>query len=111
MRISKRTIVGGIVIACCAFATANCEPPGDCLRNSDCDQGLACSAGHCVVPTPSAGDASESDASGLTDAAAGVPDTTTTSVVDSSVADSSPHETSAASSDGSVNDSADEISE
>jgi len=42
------------------FASAGCGDPGDCLRYSDCDQGLTCAYGHCVVPPmPDAADDGE----------------------------------------------------
>jgi hypothetical protein len=41
-------------------AGAGCGDPGDCLRYTDCDQGLTCAYGHCVLPPmPDAADDGE----------------------------------------------------
>jgi hypothetical protein len=109
MRISEQRGIAVLMAASCALAVMNCEPPGACLRNSDCDQNLTCSAGHCVVPLPSDGEAPESDASVVTDAES-FPDTTTsaTSVSDANLADATLQDSSSPS-DAGVDDAAQDV--
>jgi hypothetical protein len=64
MRISR---VGLVLLLGVGLATlAHCGSTSECLRYSDCDQGLTCAAGHCVPPAgptgDDAGDAAASDA-------------------------------------------------
>ncbi|MBV9947579.1 MAG: hypothetical protein JOZ69_12065 [Myxococcales bacterium] len=42
-----------LVLLCAAFASCGAES-GDCLRFTDCAEGLTCAAGRCVVPPPPA---------------------------------------------------------
>ena len=56
MRISRSAVLVGALVLLCAHVVASCLPPGDCQRNTDCDQGLTCVAGKC------AGGAGASDA-------------------------------------------------
>jgi hypothetical protein len=98
----RQAIIGGVVGASCALTVVNCEAPGTCLRNSDCDQNLTCAKGLCVAPPASADDASESDAlpeAEVTD----VPDTSV-SVSDADLEDATSQDASVLS-DGRVDDS------
>jgi hypothetical protein len=110
MRISKQIGVGVLIAASCALAVTNCEPPGACLRNSDCDQNLTCSAGHCVVPSPSDGAAPESDASVVSDAES-FPDTmtSTTSVSDANLVDATLQDSSSPAADAGLDDAAQNV--
>jgi hypothetical protein len=52
-------------IALLSLAVLRCAPPGECLRFSDCAQGLTCDDGKCVAPPVAP------TADGSTDAGAG----------------------------------------
>jgi hypothetical protein len=60
MRTSKHLLVAAALAALLCLMT-QCGTSGDCLRYSDCDQGLTCAAGHCVAP-PMSGDDGGADA-------------------------------------------------
>lgn len=52
MSISKKTFARLAVLSVLiglGVATA-CRPPDECIRFSDCDEGLTCAEGRCVVP-------------------------------------------------------------
>jgi hypothetical protein len=57
------------VAATCASANAGCgAESGDCVRYSDCADGLTCAAGKCVVPPapPSSSGGNSSSSSSMT---------------------------------------------
>jgi hypothetical protein len=52
--VSISDLVGVRAVAALLVATAGCGAgSGDCLRYSDCSEGLTCAAGRCVAPPPS----------------------------------------------------------
>jgi hypothetical protein len=52
-RLARPLALAAVVAALLAACGAE---SGDCLRYSDCSQGLTCAAGHCVVPPAAASD-------------------------------------------------------
>lgn len=60
-------IVGVVACLGAPLLVWNCAVPGQCLRYSDCNQGLTCAAGKCVVP-PTADASDEADAAMEADA-------------------------------------------
>ncbi len=58
-----RTFVVGLGLSAVGLYLA-CSAPGECLRHSDCDKGLVCDNGACIVQT--------SPEAGATDAAVAV---------------------------------------
>ncbi len=60
-------VVGAVVGVAAPLLVWNCEVPGQCLRYGDCDQGLTCAAGRCVVP-PATDAAAETDVETIPDA-------------------------------------------
>jgi hypothetical protein len=55
--ISRSSWVAGAVGL--AFVLAHCSPPTNCLRYSDCSDGLTCAAGKCVPPPASVSDSGD----------------------------------------------------
>jgi len=49
---SSRWHAAAALLALAAVADAACGAAGECLRFSDCDPGLTCAYGQCVVPPP-----------------------------------------------------------
>ncbi len=50
MSTSDRTRIATIAITLLVGAAAGCGASTDCMRYSDCDEGLTCAYGHCVFP-------------------------------------------------------------
>jgi hypothetical protein len=69
MHLSRKSVSFGFIAVACVVASVNCGTPGECLRYSDCDQGLTCARGHCVPP-PSSDDAGEDAETDAAEAAA-----------------------------------------
>lgn len=68
MSIFERAVLA--LLACAGLAVPfACGVPGACLRNSDCDPGLACAIGQCVVPPVAAADAGVSSGGSVAAAA------------------------------------------
>jgi hypothetical protein len=68
---------------------AHCSPPTNCLRYSDCGDGLTCAGGKCVPPPVSPSDAGD-DGALLTTPDTGTSSTVTDSAIASSGSDGAP---------------------
>lgn len=74
----------GALLTLAAVAVVACGEAGECLRFSDCDQGLTCAFGHCVLPPPPETDGAAPEEGGTTTTVA---DTGSTTVITPSSSD------------------------
>jgi hypothetical protein len=65
--ISRAERLGGFaaLLAVLGVTLAHCVSPTNCLRYSDCDEGLTCAYGRCVVPMPPSDGGGTEGATGL----------------------------------------------
>ena len=88
MSTSER-IAGLLVVGVLATVAAHCGAVGECLRYSDCGDGLTCSAGHCVASSSGSDAALESGGDATDEGSTDAPATETSrdaEVVDTGVA-------------------------
>ena len=70
---TSRRILALLVVGTLAALAAHCSAGGECLRYSDCADGLTCTDGRCVAPAAEAGEEAETDG-GDASSADGAPD-------------------------------------
>ncbi|MEO8877196.1 MAG: hypothetical protein ABI461_16500 [Polyangiaceae bacterium] len=96
--------LAAIVVA--ALAT-NCLPSDECLRFSDCNEGLTCAFGKCVVPPAQSGEGGADDEGGSSEPDGAVVTFDSGTPSDSSIGDATADDSGDASDAGSA-DAADD---
>jgi hypothetical protein len=84
--LTSERIAGLLFVGVLATVAAHCGAVGECLRYSDCGDGLTCSAGHCVASSSGSDAAMESGGDATDEGSTDAPASRDGEVVDTGVA-------------------------